>query len=221
MTQNQNQPSQECPEHSLVERGAQHFLYADRGFYMKEMDIKDEQFANKPIVLIGLSGAGKSTIGAKLAECLNVGFADMDVVFEEQAGQTISTYFEQYGELSFRNAEERILQELLGKNLGVIATGGGTILREKSRALLKERARVVYLDTTPEVLYSRLLDDDKRPLLKEGSGLMERLQTLHKQRVNLYMECAHLVINSGAFAEDKAIDVITSELGVFCCDLVS
>lgn len=210
----QDQSSQGCLEDNLAQEESQRCLYKHKGFYIKEINVKGEQFANRPIVLVGLSGAGKSTIGAKLAARLNVGFADMDVVFEKQVEQTIASYFEQYGEPLFRDAEEQILQELLEQNLGVIATGGGTILREKSRDLLRQSARVVYLDTTPQVLYNRLLGDEQRPLLKEGNGLMERLQVLHQQRIHLYLECAHLVVNSSAFAEDDAIEVIVSELGI-------
>ena len=173
----------------------------------------DKGLSDKPLVLIGLSGAGKSSIGARLAKRLGTSFVDMDVLIEERIGQTISSFFEQYGEAAFRDMEQDVLQEVLIQNYGVIATGGGTIVREQSREALKEKARVIYLDATIEELHNRLRNDNTRPMLK-GADLVERLRLLSSQRDHLYKECAHFIVNSCNQHMDALVESLVCNLNL-------
>lgn len=149
----------------------------------------------QPIALIGLSGAGKSTIGELLAEKTNSTFIDTDEVIEKTIGQTISTYFSTQGEAAFRKLEKQVLCDLLScPQYQIIATGGGCILDSENRRLLKEKTNVVYLEVSVEQLVLRLKNDQQRPLLAEGD-LHVRLTELCQQRKALYEETAHFTID--------------------------
>lgn len=160
----------------------------------------------KPFVLVGLSGAGKSTIGRRLAEKLSLQFWDSDSEIEAISGQSIKSYFAQNGETAFRELEKQVLHQLIEQHLGVIATGGGCVLMPESRVLLRQRAHVIYLQTSIDHLYRRLRNDQTRPLL--AGDMRKRLVELEQQRTVYYQEVAHLTVNSGDNAVSETIRTI-------------
>ena len=151
---------------------------------------------NENIILVGLMGAGKSTIGRNIAKRLNKDFYDSDRVIEERTGVDISTIFEIEGEQGFRDREEQVIEELCKMKNIVIATGGGSILREKSRKNIRKYGHVVYLQTSAELLYSRIRYDKSRPLMQTNSPL-ETLKQLLSDREPYYLELADSVIKTG------------------------
>ena len=148
------------------------------------------------IILVGLMGAGKSTIGRNIAKRLNKDFYDSDRVIEERTGVDISTIFEIEGEQGFRDREEQVIEELCKMKNVVIATGGGSILREVSRKNIRKYGHVVYLQTSAELLYSRIRYDKSRPLMQTKSPL-DTLRKLLSDREPLYLELADTVIKTG------------------------
>jgi shikimate kinase len=148
------------------------------------------------IFLVGLMGAGKTTIGKCLARQLNKTFLDADHVLEERTGVRIPLIFEIEGEAGFRKREKEILEELTGRDHIVLATGGGVVLAPCNRDRLKTRGMVVYLHGRPEDLYQRTRHDKNRPLLQSGNRL-GKLKELYQLRDGLYREVADLVIDTG------------------------
>ena len=165
-----------------------------------------------PLVLIGLLGAGKTSIGSKLAAKLDLDFYDMDQLIEVRTGQSVTSFFASQGERKFREMESGILSELIVKEKSVIATGGGAVLSPQNRALLKERAFCICLDVDVDTLYQRLKNDDTRPLL-QGTDLKHRLQELKTQREAYYQECAHLIIHTQEKSMAQIIDEVVEQLG--------
>ncbi len=151
---------------------------------------------NKNIVLVGLMGAGKSTIGRNLAKQLNKEFYDSDRIIEERTGVDIATIFEIEGEQGFRDREEQVIKELCEMDNIVLATGGGSILRKTNRNNMKNYGHVVYLCTTAELLYSRIRYDKSRPLMQTKSPL-DTLKKLLKDREPFYLDVADTVITTG------------------------
>ncbi len=148
------------------------------------------------ISLIGLPGGGKTSTGRQLARRLNRAFEDSDAVIERQLGESIRSFFEREGEARFRDVEEAVLHDLVRNFSGVLATGGGAVLRCANRAQLREHSTVIYLTATPESLMRRLRFDSKRPLLQTDDPL-GRLRELYAQRDPLYRETAHFHIATG------------------------
>ncbi len=151
---------------------------------------------SNPISLVGLPGSGKSTVGRQLARRLGLGFLDTDHVIEQRIGCSIRLYFEREGEASFRDVEASVIDELTLQHKGVLATGGGAVLRDANRKHLRERGHVVYLRSSPEEVFRRLRHDANRPLLQVGDPL-SRLRELFEARDPLYSEAAHFVIETG------------------------
>jgi shikimate kinase len=151
---------------------------------------------SKNIILVGLMGAGKSTIGRNLARQLGKEFYDSDRVIEERTGVDIATIFEIEGEQGFRDREEQVINELCRMDNIVLATGGGSILREVNRKNMRKHGHVIYLRTTAEMLYSRIRYDKSRPLMQTKSPL-GTLKNLLKDREPFYMEVADTVITTG------------------------
>jgi shikimate kinase len=148
------------------------------------------------IYLIGLPGAGKSTVGRQLARRLQLPFVDSDQVIEARLGCSIRAFFERAGEPAFRDLEEAVIDELTRSGPCVLSTGGGAVLRPANRQHLRERGRVFYLRCAPEELFRRLRHDQTRPLLQVADPL-QRLRDLYAQRDPLYRETAHHVIETG------------------------
>ena len=147
------------------------------------------------IVLIGMPGSGKSTVGRSLARRLQRPFFDSDTVIEQRLGCSIRAFFEAEGEAAFRDVEQDVIDTLTQETGAVLATGGGAVLRAENRRHLHERGTVIYLRTSPEQLYRRLRHDTKRPLL-QGPEPFKRLQALYTERDPLYRECAHYVLDA-------------------------
>lgn len=142
-------------------------------------------------------GAGKSTVGRLLAAASGFEFIDCDRELELRAGTTIATMFELEGEAGFRSREHQLLEELTAMPGLVLATGGGAILSEDNRAMLRSRGLVIYLQASPEEIVRRTRGDSSRPLLQVDDR-RERIQELMTQRLPLYRQTAHLVFRSGA-----------------------
>lgn len=146
------------------------------------------------VYLVGLMGAGKTTIGRTLARRLEKQFVDSDHEVEARTGVPIPTIFEIEGETGFRKREAQVIAELTECDGLVMATGGGAVLNPDSRDLLKAHGFVVYLDVPPETLYERVRHDRNRPLLRVADPL-GKLRELHTQRDPFYREVADLVID--------------------------
>lgn len=146
------------------------------------------------IILIGFMSAGKSTVGQEVARQLNCNFIDLDAVVVEQKGQTISQIFEQDGEAYFRTLENRLLFEVLqSKTRHVIATGGGIVLQEDNRELMRAKGYVVHLLANEDTIIKRIGQNRDRFLLQ--GNLDERVQQLMKQRAGMY-DFAHASIST-------------------------
>ena len=148
------------------------------------------------IVLVGLPGSGKSTVGRHLARRLSLVFVDSDHTIEQRAGCSIREFFAREGEQAFRDLEQATLAELVRRPGVVLSTGGGSVLREANRQALRRHAWVVYLRSSPEALHRRLRHDTTRPLLQGGDPL-QKLKELHAQRDPLYREVAHHMLETG------------------------
>ncbi len=148
------------------------------------------------IILVGLMGAGKSTIGRNLAKHLHKDFFDSDRVIEERTGVDIATIFEIEGEQGFRDREEQVIKELCEMNNIILATGGGCVLREQNRKNMQKSGHVIYLRTSAELLYSRIRYDKSRPLMQTKSPI-DTLKKLLDDRESHYMETADIVIMTG------------------------
>ena len=153
------------------------------------------QFEN--IYLIGLMGAGKTTIGRQLARALKLPFYDSDKAIEENTGVDIPTIFEFEGEQGFRDREEKMLKQLTKMQGIILATGGGSVLRAENRKLLKENGFVVYLQCSVDKILERTRRDTQRPLLNTENP-KERIESLLTEREPLYLACADFKIDTGA-----------------------
>ena len=160
------------------------------------------------MILVGLMGSGKSTIGKLLASRLSLSFVDLDEVIVKQEGSTIPDIFDTVGEVGFRKLESRYLTEMLMKNEPqVIATGGGAVLSEANREMMKQSDTVVWLDADVEILAKRITGDANRPLLHDVNPL-EKMKALTKERNPLYAEVADLHIDTGNLSAKEAVDKI-------------
>lgn len=161
--------------------------------------------------LVGMPGGGKSTVGRHLARQLRRPFVDADAEIEQRIGCPIRAFFEREGEARFRDIEAEVIAELTGKGLAVVATGGGAVLREANRLVLRERTTVVYLRSTPEELFRRLRHDTHRPLLQVADPL-RKLRELFAERDPLYRATAHFVIDTGRPSVPTLVNMILMQL---------
>ncbi|RHW16988.1 shikimate kinase [Sphingomonas gilva] len=165
----------------------------------------------RPIVLVGLMGVGKSTVGRRLAARLDLPFADADHEIEVAADMTVSEIFERYGEAYFRDGERRVIARLLDGEPKVIATGGGAFIQEPTRARILESAIAVWLDADVDILADRVQRRDTRPLLK-GNDPLAKLGELAAVRNPLYA-LAPIHIRSGRGPHEATVDAIIAALG--------
>jgi len=165
---------------------------------------------DRPIVLVGLMGAGKSTVGRRLARRLGLPFIDSDDAIEDAAGYSAAEMFERYGEADFRDGERRLVARLIDGSVRVIATGGGAYVDPRTRQLLNERAITVWLDAPVDVLAERTGRRNTRPLLRNGDrrGTLERLA---EQRGPAYAE-AHIRVTTGGGAHKDVVELIVQAL---------
>lgn len=166
---------------------------------------------DRPIVLVGLMGAGKSTVGRRLARRLGVPFVDSDAAIEDAAGLSPAEVFERYGEQEFRDGERRLVARLVDEGqVSVIATGGGAFIDPRTRELLNRRAITVWLDAPVDILTERTSRRDTRVQLRNGDpkATLERLASERRQAY----EQAHLHIKSGSGAHREVVDAIVRAL---------
>lgn len=163
------------------------------------------------ISLIGMPGGGKSTVGRHLARRLGAPFSDSDNVIERRIGCSIKHFFETEGEDRFRDVEAEVIADLLRAPQGVLATGGGAVLRADNRDLLHRHSTVVYLRSTPEELFRRLRHDTHRPLLQVQDPLA-RLRALFQVRDPLYRSTAHFVIDTGRPSVPNLVNMLLMQL---------
>ena len=141
----------------------------------------------RPIIIVGLMGSGKSTIGRKLAQVLDLDFVDSDSEIEKASQMTIADLFEVYGEPEFRALELRVVMRLIDGGPQVISTGGGAFINEEIRKAVKENGVSVWLDADLDTLMDRVSRRDTRPLLKNDDP-RETMQRLMDQRYPVYAE---------------------------------
>ncbi len=163
------------------------------------------------LALVGLPGSGKSSVGRQLARRLDLPFSDSDHVIEQRIGCSIRSFFEREGEAAFRDLEEIVIDDLMRTERGVVATGGGAVLRQVNRERLRAGAKVIYLRSTPEEVYRRVRHDTNRPLLLVDDP-MERLRALHAERDPLYRETANFIIETGRPSIPALVNMILLQL---------
>lgn len=165
---------------------------------------------DRPIVLIGMMGVGKSTVGRRLATRLGLPFIDSDDAIEEAAGMTVGELFETYGEAQFRDGERRLIARLMDKEPKVVATGGGAFVDDETRALILEMATAIWLKADVDILAERVSRRDTRPLLRHDDPA-KVLAELMAKRERFYAE-AHHHIESGNGAHEQTVDRILQAL---------
>ena len=158
-----------------------------------------------------MPGSGKSTVGRLLSRRLGLPFFDSDHVIEERLGCTIRDYFAREGEQAFRDVEQQVIAELARGAPCVLATGGGAVLREANRQVLRGHGQVIYLHSSPEEVHRRTRHDRSRPLLQVADPL-GRLRELYAARDPLYRETAHFVIETGRPSVPTLVNMILMQL---------
>lgn len=164
----------------------------------------------KPIVLVGLMGAGKTTVGRRLSHALGLPFIDADEEIAEAADCSIADIFEIYGEAIFRDLEQRVLLRLMSDKPCVIATGGGAFMNQAVRNAIRGKAISVWLKADIEILLKRVSRRDTRPLLKTGDrhAILTRLM---EERYPVYAE-ADITIDSNSGSHDAVVSAILATL---------
>ncbi len=165
---------------------------------------------SRSVVLVGLMGAGKTSIGRRLAQRLGLAFVDSDHEIETAAGCTIETIFEMYGEKAFRDCERRVIGRLLEEPVQVVATGGGAFIDPETRAQVKARGLSVWLRADLDLLLHRVARRANRPRLKRGDP-REILAGLMAQRYPLYAE-ADVTVDTRDAPPDVTVDAVLSAL---------
>ncbi len=166
-------------------------------------NINAQATIDRPIVLVGLMGAGKSCVGRKLAESFGLPFCDSDNEVEDAAGCEVRDIFEVYGEPAFRDCERRVIQRLLQNGPSIIATGGGAFMDAETRDEVKARGISLWLRADPEILYQRTKRSKNRPLLNNEDPLTT-LKELAEKRYPVYAE-ADIIIDTGNEGLEKTL----------------
>lgn len=170
----------------------------------------------RTVVLIGLMGAGKSCIGRRLAALLGLNFADADTEIERAAGCTIEEIFERHGEAEFRDGERRVIKRLLGQEVQVLATGGGSFMDPGTRAEILDQAISVWLRADLDLLLKRTSRRNNRPLLKNGDPrtILERLMV---ERYPVYGE-ADIVVDSADGPPEVTVERVRAAVESYLAD---
>ena len=164
----------------------------------------------RTITLVGLMGVGKSSVGRRLANALDLPFKDADVEIEAAAGRSIPDILAEMGEPAFREGERRVIARLLENPPHVLATGGGAFMNDETRALIKERSISVWLKADLEVLVRRVSRKDSRPLLS-GKDPLAVLTELAEKRYPVYAE-ADITVETGDTAHHVTVDQVIRAL---------
>ena len=171
-----------------------------------------EQLAGKPLVLVGMMGAGKTTVGRRLATRLNRQFLDSDEEIERAAQMSIPEIFAQRGEPEFRAGETRVIARVLKDEGIVLATGGGAFINAETRALVKAEGVSVWLKAEADILFERVSRRSNRPLLKTANP-RATLEKLIEERYPIYAEADVTVVSRDVPQDVVAGDVIAAVLG--------
>ena len=171
------------------------------------------EIKKKNICIVGLMGSGKSIIGKDLSRYLNLKFYDTDKEIEQKTKKKITTIFEEEGESYFRDIEEKVCIEILTNDNCVISLGGGSIISEKIRKIIKKNSYSIYLKVKLNNLQNRLKYSRKRPLLNKNLNKREILQNLLKDRQKYY-EKADLIINNDG-DKFQTLNQIKSQLNIY------
>ena len=159
------------------------------------------------IYLTGMMGSGKSVTGKKLAAKMGYGSLDLDDMIEQKAGKSINQIFSDKGEKIFRDLESEMLKQAAKSEMQVVATGGGTVLSHANVALMKVTGKIIFLETSPEVIWQRVRDKKDRPLLR-GEKPQERLLEIYAYRQPLYEgSCEFKVATDGKSAGAVADEI--------------
>ena len=165
---------------------------------------------DRPVVLVGMMGTGKSSIGRRLASLLHLPFVDADEAIEEAAQLTIAEIFERHGEAAFRDGERRVIARLMDGERKVIATGGGAFVNAETRALILTKAITIWLDADIDTLVERTTRKDTRPLLRNGNP-REILTRLRDERRPAYAE-APIHVTSGRGPQSRTVARVLKEI---------
>jgi shikimate kinase len=166
-----------------------------------------------PIVLVGMMGVGKSTVGRRLASRLGAPFIDADEEIEKAAGMTIAEMFERYGEAHFRDGERRVISRLMDGVPKIIATGGGAFMQDETRALILDHATAVWLDADIDILVDRVSRREGRPLLKDRDPRVV-LTELAELRNPVYA-LAPIHVKSAVAPHETTVDHILEALNLW------
>lgn len=182
----------------------------------KEVEEVRRRLADRSIVLVGLMGAGKTTIGRRLAHLLAIPFVDADAEIEAAAGKSIADIFADHGEAHFRDGERRVIARLLQSGPQVLATGGGAYMHEETRATIRERGIAVWLRADLPLLLKRVSKRNHRPLLAtdDPAAVMRQLMEL---RYPVYAE-ADIVVDSRDISHVAVVFDVLTELAAFLRD---
>ncbi|MDR1827335.1 MAG: shikimate kinase [Methylobacteriaceae bacterium] len=185
---------------------------------MKDSDVQwiVRQLNGRPIVLVGLMGSGKTTVGRRLAAALKLPFWDADREIEAAAGMSISDIFALHGEDAFRDGERKVIARLMTNGCGVLATGGGAYMNDETRALINERAVCVWLKAEFTVLMERVRRNTNRPLLrnKDPEAVMRKLMN---ERYPVYAE-ADVTVQTSQASHDSAVRAVLNALKAYFSD---
>ncbi len=172
------------------------------------------------IYLTGFMGSGKSTIGALLAKKLERDFVDIDFIIEKQAGKVVSDIFKVHGESFFRSIEKSVVADCVLKRGLVVSLGGGTLLDEDNLKQVKSSGILLYLSTTPEEIWARIHNTNKRPLLQDKSGgmigddeAMKRIENLLRSREEGYNK-ADIIIPTTGLETEEVVDLTLDRLSL-------
>jgi len=180
----------------------------------------DQHTYGDNLFFIGFMGAGKTTIGRAVAQMLGRPFFDTDHEIEARCGVQVATIFELEGEEGFRQREARVLDELTRRSGIVLATGGGAVLRQENREMLRTRGRVIYLDATLPELWKRTRRNRSRPLL-QAENPRARLEALFCERDPIYREVAHVIMPAHGGTIAQAAANVLAQLGFVLPDSAS
>ncbi len=161
----------------------------------------------KNLYLVGMMGAGKTTVSKILADNLGFSFIDMDTMIVEREKMSINDIFERFGESYFRHVESKVLSDIARDKRKVVSTGGGVVLNELNIDIMKESGVIFYLKTSADTLAERLRGADDRPLLKDVE-LDERLAKLLEARSDLYEKADFTVVTDDKSPEEVALDIV-------------
>ena len=167
------------------------------------------------IILTGFMGVGKTSVGTRLARDLGYRFVDTDDLIEADQKITITEIFSSFGEAYFRDAETRVIRQVLDGEGQVIATGGGAVIRDENRRAFKEGGMTICLTARPEVVFERIRHETHRPLLQVPDPL-GRIRELLNERERYYHQ-ADLIIDTSDKTVDEVIDEIRQRVRYACC----